>query len=201
MTEEDKNAERIGKGIISYFEFKEDFNTIKEDFIVNNESKEKEENEQENNDIFIFREFDKECYIIDKEHFDEFKKAVNFEELTKILEPLTEANKEKFMKELKENLHKNPYLPKVDNIKIYSEIEELKEIANKFSKFSFVNKILLCDAMSIPLIKLENKQLKVSKNKNNICIMSFYNNYNLVIQTKKDKKDELQKSLLCKRFN
>ena len=190
MTEEDKNAERIGKGIISYFEFKKDFKTIKEDFIINNESKEKEENEQENNDIFIFREFDKECYIIDKEYFDEFKKAVNFEEITKILEPLTEANKEKFMKELKEHLLKNPYLPKVDNIKIYSEIEELKEIANKFSKFSFVNKKLLCDAMSIPLIKLENKQLKVSKNKNSTCIMSFSNNYTLFIKTKKDEVSE-----------
>ena len=192
MTEEDKNVEKIGKGIISYFEFKKDFNTIKEDFIINNESKEKEENGQENNDIFIFREFNKECYIIDKEHFDEFKKAVNFEELTKILEPLTEANKDKFMKELKEYLQKNPYLPKVDNIKIYSEIEEMKELVNQFSKFSFVNKKLLCDAMSIPLIKLENKQLKVSKNKNSTCIMSFSNNYTLVIQTKKDEVSEFK---------
>ena len=192
MKEEDKNAEKIGKGIISYFEFKKDFNTIKEDFIIKNENKEKEENDQENNDIFIFREFDKECYIIDKEYFDEFKKAVNFEELTKILEPLTEANKEKFMKELKEYLHKNPYLPKVNNIKIYSELEELKGIANQFSKFSFVNKKLLCDSMSIPLMQLENKQLKVSKNKNNICIMSFSNNYTLFIKTKKDEVSEFK---------
>ena len=190
MTEEDKNAEKIGNGIISYLEFIKNFNTIKEDFIIGNENEENKENEQINNDFYIFREFNEECYIIDKGIFDEFKGAVNYNELTQILEPLTEDNKEKFMKELKEYLKKNPYIPNVDNIKIYSELEEMKEIVNKFSNFSFVNKELLITAMNIPLLNLEKKNLKVSRNKNNICLASSYNNYTLAIQPKQNNQDQ-----------
>jgi hypothetical protein len=97
------------------------------------------------------------------------------------------------MEKLKIHLQKKPYSPKFDEIKIYSELEDLKKIVTQISNYAFVNQSFLCDAMNFPLQNLENKQFKFSKNGNNLCFMSSAGNYSFLIQTIKENINEVSK--------
>ena len=179
MDEEGISVEKIGKAIISYLQFTRDYEVIKGDIIVDNENF---------GSTFIFREF-LEGYIIDRETFSKFDKAVNFDALSKI-EPSIEDYEKKIMEELKKYLKEHPNLPKFNNIKIYSELEELKSVVTNFESYAIVNKNIICDVMNIPSKNLENKQLKITKNENNTCYLS--NNYTLVLQNKKKEESEFK---------
>ena len=178
MTDSEKpKLDDIVKGIISYIEFLNNFKKVHEDVEILKEA------DNPNSSKFIFREFNTECYIIDKKKFDDFRSATNFDNLNKILDPINEGNKNKFKEELKKYLEKHPYQFNGEDIKIYSELEEMKGMVQEFNKYSFVNKEILCEAMGISEDKLKGKTLKVSKNTNDTCIIS--NNFTFIVQKKK----------------
>ena len=165
--ENNYNIEQISKGIISFMEFSKNLkNTSQNQIIIN----------QDNTDSFIFRKFNSECYIIEKKILDDFLISINFNELTKILDLLTDENKNKFDKELEKYLEQNP-LPNCKNIKIYSELEKMKEIIQNFDKYTFVNEEFLCNVMNVNPSLLKNKAIKISKNEKNTCLVSVAYNY------------------------
>ncbi len=131
---ESKNIYKIAKGIISYKVFLNKFKTIHEDEIIMKEPY------NQNSTKYIFRNFNTECYIIDKTIFDDFRSATNLDKLIQILEPLNEENKNKFEEELNKYLEKHPYKFCAENIKLYSELEEMKTVVKNFNNYSFVNK-------------------------------------------------------------
>ena len=180
MTEKENNAEAIADGIISYLEFLKLFKKVKNDDIIS------QENENKNKFTYIFRQFELECYLIDKKYFDEFRKAINFNEMINILNPINEENKNKFKIEIKKYLDKNPFIPNGENIKLYSEINEMKEIIKNFNNYSFINKELL-NSMGVPESKLEGKMIKFSKNGKNASLLSISNDYILSIEIEKEK--------------
>ena len=100
--------------------------------------------------------------------------------------PINEANKNKFKEELKKYLNNQSFQYNEENIKMYSELEEMKKVVQNFNDYSFVNKEILCDAMGISEHFLKNKMVKASKNKNDTCIIS--NNYILTVPKKKIEK-------------
>ena len=77
MDVDDKNIEKITNGIISYLEFLKEFNKVIYDDFIKKES-------------YIFLQFNLECYIIDKKYLDDFKNAINFDELIYLLNPIDE---------------------------------------------------------------------------------------------------------------
>ena len=175
------NIDNITSGIISYLKFIKNFKKQHEDEVISN---------KKNSNIFeyTFREFNLECYIIDKKYFDDFRSAINFDDIIQLLEPIeniNEENKIKFKEELKKNLKKNDYKFELKNIKIYSELEEIKEVVKNFNSYTFVNKDLLCSITDISEINLKDKMMKVSKNKNDTCLISTSNNFILTINIKK----------------
>ena len=46
-------------------------------------------------------------------------------------------------------------MPNGEEIKIYSELEDVKEVVNNFNNYTFVNESLLCDCMGVPPNNLE----------------------------------------------
>ena len=181
------NIEQIAESVISYLEFVKKFKKVKKEDIVSNEKE--DENVNINKLSYIFHNFDVECYIIDKKSFDIFRNAINFDNLISILNPINDENKNKFKKELKKYLENNPYIPNGNNIKIYSKEEEMKEIVKNFNNYSFVNKELLIDGMGLKESQLDKKMLKSSKNKNNLYLLSVFNNFivNININNKEKK--------------
>ena len=183
MSDVEINIEKISEGVISYMEFLKLFKSVKNDDIISQEF-------QNNNKFtYIFRQFELECYIIDKKYFDKFRKDINFNELINLLNPLDEENKKKFKIELKKYLDKNPFIPNGDKINLYSEINEMKELVKNFNNYSFINKELL-NAMGVPESKLEGKKIKVSKNGKNTSLLFTSNNYILSFEIEK-MKDEI----------
>ena len=87
MEEKENNIEKISDGIISYLEFLKLFKKVKSDDTISQEV------ETKNKFTYIFRQFELECYIIDKKYFDEFRRAINFNELINLLNPVNEENK------------------------------------------------------------------------------------------------------------
>ena len=176
------DADTIAEGIISYTEFLTDFKKVQEDEVI------KKDADDPKSTQYTFRKFNTECYIIKKKYFDDFRRATNFDALNPILNSLNEENKNKFKEKLKEHLDEKPYQSKNANIKIYYELEEMKKVVKDFNNYSFVNKGI-CDAIGISEENLKDKALKVSKNKNDTCIIS--NNFTLTIPKKKieEKKD------------
>ena len=192
MSEEEKNIEKIANAIISYLTFKENFQKIKEDHQINIGKNEYDSS----NCSYILREFNTDCYIIEKDHFKEFCYSVNFNNLTMNLDISDEKSKNNFIQELKSYLKKNPYVPNPSNIKIYSKLEEMKEIATDFKNYEFVNEDLLCHGMGVPRSNLKGKIFKVSKNKENTCLMSVDNDYTFIINNSdSDKENEEYKNL------
>ena len=183
MNDFENNVEKISEGVISYFEFLKLFKTVKNDDIFSHEF-------DKNKFTYIFRQFELEFYIIDKIYFDEFRKSINFNELINLLNPINEENKQKFKIELKKHLDKNPFIPNGDKIKLYSEINEVKELVKNFNKYSFINKELL-NAMGVPNSKLESKMMKISRNGKNTSLLSVSHNYILNIEIEKKKENNM----------
>ena len=192
MCEEENNMERIANAIISYLKLKLKIKTIKEDEeikLVQNE------NGVPTNRLYILREFNTECYIIEKVYFNEFCSAINFNDLTLTLDISNEISKNLFIKDFINYFKKKPYLPIHKNIKIYSNLEEMKQIAQHFNDYELVNEDILCYGMGVSPSLLEGKMMKVSKNKENTCLMSVSNNFTFIINNSKNedikKKDEI----------
>ena len=182
MSDIENNIEKISDGIFSYLEFLKIFKKVKNDDTISQEF------ENKNKFTYIFRQFELECYLIDKKYFDEFRKAINFNDLISLLNPINEENKQKFKIELKKYLDKNPFIPNGENIKLYSEINEMKELVKNFNNYSFINKELLI-AMGVPYSTLEGKKMKVSKNGKNTSLLSISNDYILSIEIEKKKEN------------
>ena len=175
MDVDGQNIEKITNGIISYLEFLKQFNKVIYDNFIQKES-------------YIFLQFNLECYIIDKKYLDDFKKDINFDELTYLLNPIDEGNKNKFKIELKKYLEKRSFIPDGENIKLYSDKEEIKDLIRNFNNYSFINRDLL-DVIGVPESKLEGKMLKVSKNEKYISLLSNSNNYILNINIEESTKE------------
>ena len=88
MSDFENSVEKISEGVFSYLEFLKLFKKVKNDDIFSQEF-------NKNKYIYIFRQFELEFYIIDKEYFDEFRKSINFNELIQLLNPIDEDNKKK----------------------------------------------------------------------------------------------------------
>ena len=86
MSDFENSVEKISEGVISYLEFLKLFKKVKNDDIFSQEF-------NKNKYIYIFRQFELEFYIIDKQYFDEFRKSINFNELITLLNPIDEDNK------------------------------------------------------------------------------------------------------------
>ena len=111
-TKEDVQTEIILKGLISFQNFLKDFKQVVKDDII----------EKKNNRFDIsynFRKFNLECYIIDKKFFDEFCKAINYKEISKILSIINEENTEKCKQIIKNKLIEDNFNIDVKNI-VYS---------------------------------------------------------------------------------
>ena len=184
MSDVEINIEKISEGVISYMEFLKLFKSVKNDDIISQEF-------QNNNKFtYIFRQFELDCYIIDKKYFDKFRKDINFNELINLLNPIDEENKKKFKIELKKYLDKNPFTPNGDKIELYSEINEMKELVKNFNNYSFINKKLL-NAMGVPESKLEGNIMKISRNGKNTSLLSISHNYILTIEIEKKKENNM----------
>ena len=75
MSDVEKNIEKISDGIISYLEFLKLFKKVKNDDTISQDF------ENKNKFTYMFRQFELECYLIDKKYFDEFRKSINYNEL------------------------------------------------------------------------------------------------------------------------
>ena len=179
------NYEKIANSIISYLNFIKEFKKIKPDDIILNEP------DDRNKYSYIFREFNIDCYIIDKKSFDDFRYEINFNDLTTILDPINDENINLFKKELKEYLDSNPLNLDIKNVKIYSKKEEMKEIVKNFNNYSFINRDLLIDGMGLSLSQLEGNLIKVSKNENYLSLLSVNNHF--IINIKNEKKEVKEK--------
>ena len=193
MSDFENNVENISEAVFSYFEFLKLFKTVKNDDIYSQEF-------DKNKFTYIFRQFELEFYIIDKKYFDEFRKSINFNILINLLNPINEENKKKFKLELKKHLDKNPFIPNGDKIKLYSEINEVKELVKNFNNYSFINKELL-NAMGVPEYKLEDKMMKISRNGKNTSLFSISHNYILSIEIEKKKENIMNLEIVNKNYN
>ena len=169
--------ENIIESVISYLEFIKKFKKVKQDDIIYN----KPSKNISANYSYIFGEFKTKCFIIDNISFAQFRSAINFNELQSILEPINESNINKFKKELKKYLEKNPFNFNKLNVKLYSKEKELKEIVKNFDNYSFINKELLVKGMGIEESKLKENVLIASKNERNTSLYSVFNNFLITI--------------------
>jgi len=183
MTEEDQKYEEVANAIISYLDFIKEFKTKKEDYVITNE--------QNNTKLkYVFRNYNLDCFIIDKKYLDEFRKATNFDKLTQILKDNTEENKNKFKEELTKYLNENPYRFDEEEIKLYSKEDELKGIVNNFNSYSFVNKEI-CEIMGVSEDLLNSNVVKISKNSVNTALLFSKNNFIISINMDKNKKENI----------
>ena len=174
--------EKIINSIISYLNFIKEFKKIRKDHIINIEYKDNETKKYS----YIFREFKVETYLINKE-----LNAINFDELFEILDdPISEENKKKAIKELKQYLNENPFTLNEKNLKFFSELKEMKEEVENINNISFINEELLSNGMGINKDILEGKKFQVSKNKNDLCLINISKNFTLIIKTDKKNIDE-----------
>ena len=188
-TKEDAQTEIMLKGLISFQNFLKDFKQVVKDDII----------EKKNNRFDIsynFRKFNLECYIIDKKYFDEFCKAINYKEISKILSIINEENTEKCKQIIKNKLIENNFNIDVKDIIFYAEQEDLKKIVGHFNNYSFLNKEFLIYCMGVPEEKLNSKKIYVSKNEKNTTLLNIQQNFTMTINIiKKDseKKEEEEK--------
>ena len=169
--EEDNNFQKISNGLISYYKFKESLRNSERDLII-----EKEETAGEKIS-FIFRNFNIECYIIEKKILNEF---LNSNNLPKILNPINEENIKKFNEELKEIIEEKGIIPIQSKIEIYSDLEKIKELVTE-ENFSLVNEEFLCDVMSVDQSNLVDQKIKFSNNAQNESLIFTSKNYVLNI--------------------
>ena len=186
MTETKNNndiIEKITNGVISYLNFVKKIKQVNKEDIIQN----KQNNNSKLKYFYIFRDFNLDCYIIKKNYFDDFRSSINFNVLIEILNTINDENIKRFKKELKNILDKKPYKQNGENIKVYSDEEELKEIMKNFNDYTLINKELLCDVMGVPEFQLENNKLKFSKSEKNSSLLSVLNNYMITINVEKNK--------------
>jgi len=194
-TKEDAQTEIMLKGLISFQNFLKDFKQVVKDDII----------EKKNNRFDIsynFRKFNLECYIIDKKFFDEFCKAINYKEISKILSIINEENTEKCKQIIKNKLIENNLNIDAKDIVFYNFQEDLKKIVGHFNNYSFLNKEFLIYCMGIPEEKLKSKKIYVSKNEKNTTLLNIQENFTMTINIiKKDseKKEEEEKKELIKK--
>lgn len=184
MTEEDNKYEEIANGIISYLNFIKDFKTKKEDYIILNEQNNKKMK-------YAFRNYNLDCFIIDKKYLDIFREHTNLDQLSQILTDDSEENINKFKEELKKYLNENPYKFDEENIRLYSKEEELKEIVKDFNSYSFVNKEI-CEIMGVDENILNDNVVKVSKNSEDTALLFYKNNFIVSINMEKNKIKEVK---------
>ena len=191
---EDKQTEIIIKGLISFQNFLKDFKQVVKDDII----------EKKNNRFDIsynFRKFNLECYIIDKKYYDEFCKAINYKEISKILSIINEENIEKCKQIIKNKLiEDNNFNIDIKDIVFYTTEEDLKKIVGHFNNYSFLNKEFLMYCMGVPEEKLKSKKIYVSKNEKNTTLLNIEENFTMSINIiKKDsEKEEEQKEEIKK---
>ena len=190
LNDNNNNIENITNGVISYLLFLKKFKTRINDQVISNE----QNANIHLNMSYTIREFKLDCYIIDKKNFDNFRSSINFNKLIQILNTINEENKEKFKKVLKQYLDKHPYTYNGKDIKIYSKIEEMKEIVKDFNNYSFINKELLFDVMGAPKSHIEECMLKVSRNEKNTSLYSSSGNFLLSINIEKKEKENEKKN-------
>ena len=174
---------KITESIISYLEFVKRFKTFKSDEIISPES-------DNSKFSYIFCDFNIECFLIDKKPFDSFRSSINFNELSSLLDPINEENKQKFKEELKKYLEKNPLNLNELNVHFYSKEAEMKEVVKNFKNYSFINEELLVNGMGIDKSKLRGNLIKVSKNGKNTILLPPSNNFLLFINKEKDLEGE-----------
>ena len=169
----DKNdIEKIAESIFCYKDFLKKFKEIKEEYTI-------EVNQNGKEIPYAFSQYNVDSYIIDKKYMDAFTSKIDFNDLIEIITVMNDENKKKFKEELKKKLDKNPYTPNGERIKLYSKEEEMKEIVQNLNDYTFINKEILCNVMRVPESKLDNNNVRISKNRKNIyfscnnCIISF----------------------------
>ena len=174
------NIDKITDGVISYLEFLNKFNTIKPSDILSEIN--------DNKDIkYLFSDYNIECYIIDRNSFDNFCSTINFNKSKSTLNTINEENKNKFKEELNKYLKKNPFNFNNSKIKFYSNEKEMKEIINSIDNYSYVNKELLINGMGLNETKLEGHLIKSSRNENNLSLLFTNNNYIITINEENKK--------------
>ena len=169
--EEYNNFQKISNGLISYYKFKENLKNSERDLII-----EKEETAGEKIS-FIFRNFNIECYIIEKKILNEFLESNN---LPKILNLINEENIKNFNEELKTIIEEKGIMPIQSKIEIYSELEKIKELVTE-ENFSLVNEEFLCDVMNVNQSNLVDQKIKFSNNAQNESLIFTSKNYVLNI--------------------
>ena len=183
---EDRRAEIMTNGLISFQKFLKEFKQVVKDEVI----------QKINNKFEIsynFRKFNIECYIIDKKYYDEFCKAINFKEISKLLSVINEENTEKCKQMVKERLKDENFNIDVNDIQFYADQEGLKKIVGHFNNYSFLNKELLVDCMGVPEEKLKSKKIFVSKNEKNTTLLNIEENFTMSINIeKKDVEKEVE---------
>ena len=183
---EDRRAEIMTNGLISFQKFLKEFKQVVKDEVI----------QKINNKFEIsynFRKFNIECYIIDKKYYDEFCKAINFKEISKVLSIINEENTEKCKQMVKERLKDENFNIDVNDIQFYADQEGLKKIVGHFNNYSFLNKELLVDCMGVPEEKLKSKKIFVSKNEKNTTLLNIEENFTMSINiVKKDVEKEVE---------
>ena len=175
---EDRRAEIMTNGLISFQKFLKEFKQVVKDEVI----------QKINNKFEIsynFRKFNLECYIIDKKYYDEFCKAINFKEISKILSIINEENTEKCKQIIKDKLTEGNFNIDVNDIVFYVSQEDLKKIVGHFNNYSFLNKELLVDCMGVPEEKLKSKKIFVSKNEKNTTLLNIEENFTMSINIEK----------------
>ena len=196
---EDTTAEIMTNGLISFQKFLKEFKQVVKDDVI----------EKINNRFEIsynFRKFNLECYIIDKKYYDEFCKAINYKEISKVLSIINEENTEKCKQMIKEKLKEDNFNINVNDIEFYADQEGLKKIVGHFNNYSFLNKELLVDCMGVPEEKLKSKKIFVSKNEKNTTLLNVEENFTMSInivkkdaENKEEEKKEVEKKVEIKK--
>ena len=183
MTENINNydIDKISESIITYMEFIKRFKAKKPDKIISPDNSKLS---------YIFREFNTDCYCINKNSLDSFLSSINFHELCLLLDPINDENKQKFKEKLKKYLEKNSLNLNELNVRFYSKKEEMKELVKNLNDYSFINEELLVNGMGIDEKNLRGNLIKVFKNETNTILLSPSNNFLLFFNKKKDLEGE-----------
>ena len=182
MTENINNfdIDKIIESTITYAEFLERFKAKKPDKIISPDNSKLS---------YIFREFNTDCYCINRKSLDSFLSSINFDQLCLLLDPINE-DKQKCKEKLKKYLEKNPLNLNELNVLFYSKKEEMKEVVKNLNNYSFINEELLVNGMGIDKLNLRGNLIKVFKNETNTILLSPSNNFLLFFNKKKDLEGE-----------
>ena len=88
MEDENLLSEKMTNALIAFQEFLKKFKQVIKDETISNDK----ENNPRINITYTFREFNLECYIIDKIYFSEFCTAINYNEIADILSNINDES-------------------------------------------------------------------------------------------------------------